>query len=80
MVRNPQSPLIAVVGSLDERRADLRLRQPDSRCAPAEAVGRELAKVRARMVAYSSEPAFVDPHVVRGFVASGLAQPGSIVV
>ena len=75
-------PLIAIVGSADPNRTDYTppLQQLDKLHAGAEELGKELAEKSYRIVVYSSNPAFIEADVVRGYVGSGKAQPNSIQV
>ena len=76
-----EPPLIAVVGSLDETRPhdyDPPLVDPPTGRTACEELGAELAKHNCRIVVYSSAAGFVEGDVVRGYVTSGKAQPGSI--
>lgn len=75
------APLIAIVGSMDETRTyDPPLIRPADARAACEQLGRELATHNCRIVVYSSEPGFIECHIVRGYVASQRALPGSIQV
>lgn len=72
-------PLIAVVGSLDTaRQYDPPLRAPQVGRQACEQLGRDLALQDCDIVVYSSEAGFVEADIVRGYVASGRARPGSI--
>jgi hypothetical protein len=72
-------PLIAVLGSLDAaRQYDPPLRDLEVGRQACEQLGRELAHQGCDIVVYSSKPGFVEADIVRGYVASGEAQPGSI--
>ena len=74
-------PLIAIVGSADTARVgELKLRAPESAEGAAEALGRELAVTGFRISVYTSDPRFIEAHVVRGYVGSGKAAAGSIEV
>ncbi len=73
------SSAIAIVGSLDPSRVDeLGLRRVEKGEDAAEALGRMLAEHGFTLIVYSSDPSFVEASVVRGYVASGQAQPESI--
>lgn len=75
------APLIAIVGSVDTARVgELKLRAPESAEGAAEALGRELAVTGFRISVYTSDPKFIEAHVVRGYVGSGKAAAGSIEV
>lgn len=67
----PTSPIIAIVGNVNLRE--------DAREA-AEALGRELAKAGFRILAYSSEPEYLERYVVKGYVESRQASRRSIQV
>jgi hypothetical protein len=72
---------IAIVGSADPARATaLGLRQVDAAKGACEALGRALADADCDIVVYSSASDFVEADVVRGYVGSGKARPGSIQV
>jgi len=72
-------PVIAIVGSADPRRTDeLGLRDVELAPGACEALGRELAEQRARIIVYSSAADFIEASVVRGYAGSGRAQPASI--
>ena len=77
-------PLIAILGSVDPRRAaELRLRNPSIACRAAEEIGLELAKEGCRIqVSCPSTPQaeFAEALVVRGYVKSGVAKKNSIEV
>jgi len=64
-------PIIAIVGNA---------KTSDGASAAAEALGRELAKVGFRILVYSSDPDFLESHVVRGYVAGRAAIRCSIQV
>ena len=73
-------PLIAIVGSVDEKRAsELGLRNPTQARQAAEAVGAALAEKGCRIIVYTAAPGFLETFVVSGYVASGKAKPNSIV-
>src|SRR5208283_251280 len=65
------TPIVAIVGN-----AITSEKAP----AAAEVLGRELAKAGFRILVYSSEPDFLECHVVRGYVASRAAVRSSIQV
>ena len=74
------SPLIAIVGSVDESRGfEPPLRNPTQARQAAEAVGAALAKKGNRILVYTAAAGFLETFVVRGYVASGKAKPKSIV-
>jgi hypothetical protein len=71
--------LIAVAGGLDAaRQYDPPLRDLKVAHQACEQLGRELALQGCDIVVYSSEASFIEADIVRGYVASGKAQPGSI--
>jgi hypothetical protein len=65
------TPIVAIVGNA---------KTSDNASAAAEVLGRELAKAGFRILVYSSEPDFLECHVVRGYVASRAAVRCSIQV
>lgn len=72
---------VAVMGSIDPRRAgELGVRALDDAGKAAIDIGRELAKAQMRIMVYSSDPAFVEPSVVRGYIQSGVSAPNSVEV
>jgi hypothetical protein len=58
------TPIIAIVGNA---------KTSEVAPAAAEVLGRELAKAGFRILVFSSEPEFLEPYVVRGYVASRAA-------
>jgi hypothetical protein len=74
-------PAVAVVGGADpEARYDPPVADIDGARAACEELGRELAIQGCSLIVYTSDPKFIEAHVVRGYVASGKARPGSIVM
>lgn len=74
-------PTIAIVGSVDPSRlAELELQAVDLAREACVALGRELAIQGCNIIVYSSDPAFVEGDIVRGYVASGKAVENSIQV
>jgi hypothetical protein len=72
-------PTIAIVGSVAaHREAALGLTNVDIAPAACEALGRELAERDQNIIVYSSDPAFIEGAIVRGYAASGKATAGSI--
>lgn len=65
------APTVAIVGSS---------KTSDKSALAAEALGRELARAGFRILVYSSDPQFLECHVVRGYVASRAALRCSIQV
>jgi hypothetical protein len=81
MAQQSKRPLIAIVGSIDARRAqELDLRDTDRAADACEALGRELAAQGLNIVVYSSSGEFVEGEVVRGYAASAGGPAGSIQV
>jgi hypothetical protein len=78
-IESAKRPVVAIVGSADSGRADrLGLRDVERAPGACEALGRELAAQGLDIIVYSSEPDFIEPHIVRGYAASESATPGSI--
>ncbi|GAA4450402.1 hypothetical protein [Phytohabitans houttuyneae] len=74
-------PLIAIVGSLEPGRDyDPPGGVPEDAEGAAVAIGRELAMRGCRIVVFSSRPEYIERAVVRGYLASGQATPGSVEV
>lgn len=65
------TPIVAIAGNVTTS---------DRSAAVAEVLGQELAKAGFRILVYSSEPEFLECHLVRGYVASRVAVRGSIQV
>jgi hypothetical protein len=63
-------PLILCVGSADESRTDYDPRLVSAKEAPqaAEQIGEALAKAGCRIVVFSSDPAYLEADVARGFL------------
>ncbi|MFG1677567.1 hypothetical protein [Micromonospora sp. NPDC049282] len=75
------APTVAVVGSLATGRSyDPPLRDVAVAARAAEEIGRELAQRGCGLVVFSSDEGFIEAAVVRGYVRSGLARPGSVEV
>ena len=74
--------LIAIIGSVDPNRTDYDPALKNANTAPsaARALGKELARAKHRILVFSSNPSFVEAHIVAGYVASGEALPKSIVM
>jgi hypothetical protein len=71
-------PLILIIGSADVSRSDYNpplLNAAEAPRAAAE-IGEALAKAGCRIVVFSSDPAYVEADVVRGFV-NGSAKSGA---
>src|SRR5690242_7452 len=66
-----ESPIVAIVGNATTS---------DKASAAAEVLGRELAEAGFRILVYSSQPDFLECHVVRGYVASRVALRCSVQV
>lgn len=79
-----EKPLIAIVGSVDARRKqELQLHKPELAARAAEEIGGELAKKGCRLLLSfpgTTEMEFAEALVLRGYVNSGSARPGSIEV
>lgn len=75
------SPLVAIAGSAQVNRSySPVVRDPEAAPAAAAELGAELAKQGCRIVVYSNDPDFLERDVVRGYVDSGRAEPGSVLV
>jgi hypothetical protein len=63
-------PLILIIGSADVSRSDYNPPLLNAAEAPGAAakIGEALAKAGCRIVVFSSDPAYVEADVVRGFV------------
>lgn len=74
------NPLIAIVGSADTRRTyDPPLRHAERVSQACAELGRELATRGCDIMVYNSDAErYVEADLVRGYVASGAARPGSI--
>jgi hypothetical protein len=73
--------LIAIVGSVDTGRAyDPELRYAEGAKQAAEQLGTELALAGYGIIVYTSAPGFIEADVVRGYIAAGRAEAGSIQV
>jgi hypothetical protein len=66
-----EAPIVAIVGNATTS---------DNSPAAAEVLGRELAKASFRILVFGSNPEYLEPHVVRGYVESRMAARGSIQV
>jgi hypothetical protein len=74
-------PLIAIAGSVTDRRKDeLKLVDPEKARKAAEETGRALAKAGCRILIYSTDPDYVEFDVLRGYVGSKSGTPYSIQV
>ena len=72
-------PTITMIwGSIRSRADELDIRNPDVARQAGAALGRALANKGLAIVVYSSDPQFIEADVVRGYVESGDARPGSI--
>src|SRR6185437_4380917 len=80
------SPLIAIVGSVHQSREvefanrAIPLKNIPLAKTAAENLGKALAQKGCRILVYSSDAAFIEPDIVRGYVESKEAQPESIEV
>ena len=75
-------PMIVIAGSADPKRSDYDPPVDTAGAvAAAEQIGAELATAGCRIIVYTSDPAFIDAHLVRGFVSArqrrARAGPGS---
>jgi len=75
-----KSPLFAIIGSVDESRNDLNVRDSVKAKTAAKNLGKALGKKGYRILVYSPEPQFIEKDVVQGFIESGINEPESIVV
>ena len=74
-------PKVAVVGSVDETRLfDPPMTEPEKARQACEELGAGLAAAGWDLIVYSAKRGFVEADVVRGYVGSGKAMPGSIQV
>lgn len=72
-------PKAAIVGSVDETRTfDPPVPDPAAARQACEALGTQLAAAGWDLMVYSVQPTFIEADVVRGYVASGRAVPGSV--
>jgi hypothetical protein len=72
-------PRAAIVGSVEEaRNFDPPVTDAAGARRAGEELGRELAIAGWDLIVYSAAPKFIEADVVRGFVASGKAAPGSV--
>ncbi|PWR08359.1 hypothetical protein DKT68_16085 [Micromonospora acroterricola] len=75
------NPVVAIIGSAEADRAYTPpVRDPEGAAEAAAALGAELAIQGCHIVVYSSGPEYLERDVVRGYVGSGRAAPGSILV
>ena len=73
------APMVAIVGSADSGRSYTpTLASLDDVVRAAEELGRALALEKLHLLVYSANDAFIERHVVRGYVATGQAEPKSI--
>jgi hypothetical protein len=73
------SLVIVVVGSAElGRKYDPPLRSGEDASDAAALLGAELARQGCSIVVHSADPAFIEGAVVRGYVTSGHARPGSV--
>ena len=64
-------PMIVIAGSADPKRSDYDPPVDTAGAvAAAEQIGAELATAGCRILVYTSDPAFIDAHLVRGFVSA----------
>jgi len=78
MTKSPADtrPLVAIVGSA---RSDISGSKEKAARQACEDLGRALARAGWRIAVYSDDEVFIEPHLVRGYVAEGGAGEHSIV-
>jgi hypothetical protein len=71
---------IAIIGSMDPNRNnyDPALKNEAAAVNAARELGKELARAKHRILVFSSNPSFMEAHVVAGYIESGEALPKSI--
>lgn len=69
---------IAIVGSIDPNRTDVKLEHLDRAPQVLRQVGQALAEKGYGIVVYFSKPEFIEAHVVAGYIKSGKATDKSI--
>jgi hypothetical protein len=75
------NPVVAIVGSADPLRTyQPPVREPDLAVRAATELGRALAEQGFGIIVYSGDSGYIETSVVEGYVASGHARPGSILV
>ncbi|MCO1596679.1 hypothetical protein M8C17_16100 [Micromonospora sp. RHAY321] len=75
------NPVVAIIGSAQVDRAySPAVRDPEAAAAAAVELGAELAAQGCHIIVYSSDPRYLECDVVRGYVGSGRAERGSILV
>jgi hypothetical protein len=73
--------IVAVVGSAEAGRIyEPEMPDPAAAVQAAEEIGRELAMRGHQLVVFNSNSLFIESAAVRGYVRSGRAKPGSILV
>ncbi|GAB3250568.1 hypothetical protein [Kineosporia babensis] len=73
--------MVAVIGSAEAGRTyEPEMPDPAAAIQAAEEIGRELATRGHQLVVFSSDSAFIEGAAVRGYVGSGQARPGSVLV
>ncbi len=74
-------PRVAIVGSVDiARTLDPPLQDTERARSACAELGRELNAAGWALTVYSSDPMFIEAEVVRGYLESGKAEPGSVQV
>jgi hypothetical protein len=74
-------PRVAIVGSVDTGRTlDPPLQDGERARSACAELGRELKAAGWALTVYSSDPMFIEWEVVRGYLESGGAEPGSVQV
>lgn len=73
---------VAIIGTVNPEHSTYNPKLKNVDVAPdaARALGKELARAKHPILVFSSNPSYLEPHVVAGYVANGEAQPKSIVV
>ncbi|MET8252390.1 hypothetical protein [Micromonospora sp. NPDC005197] len=75
------SPVVAIAGSAQAGRSySPAIRDPEGAAAAAAELGAALANQGCRIVVYSGDPEYLERDVVRGYIRTGRAMPGSILV
>jgi len=74
------SPVIAILGRLNEKQGDEQLVETNTAAVAATAIGTALAKAGCRIKVYDSSPEYAATKVVEGYHASRHAKPKSIIV
>ncbi|MCP4115125.1 MAG: hypothetical protein GY737_06885 [Desulfobacteraceae bacterium] len=75
-----KKPIFAIIGSVNETRNDLNIRDPEKAKVAARNLGKALGKKGYRILVYSPDSQFIEREVVQGFIDSGISEHESIVV